>query len=471
MNAILGALKRPTGVVLDVLKSPTWVVTGLGLVGALLIAWGLVYMLERPERAFERQIVIVLGLIAVAPLFIFYRFGLLVFLFVSLVGEPFPGAARVVAPVGIVVAGRRFLDLMMLGRPLHGVANATVLWASLFVGAVAVSLVNAADLYAGAIGLATQIQLVVMVILVIDFVRSGVGIRWLMLMFVLAALVNAVIATYELFLGGDLGSEIRVEGSIGNANRFAAHQLILLCLVLPTIGYLKSLVLRMLLLVWVAVVLLTIVLTASRGAFVATIAALGVFFFLGGRSALRAKILIAVALLGFAVLLPFLPSETFFERIAKIPTSQEEAQDRHTGVGARLLYLESGIRMGLDHPWTGIGIRQFASSLQVYAPRQQPKGPSAHNMYVSVFAETGFPGLIILLGMLLSALSAAWKSEGGLASELRGSLAVAVQVALIAFMVYGLFGALESSKPAWMLIALAASLQARSRRPNDGMIS
>jgi O-antigen ligase len=284
--------------------------------------------------------------------------------------------------------------------------------------------------------------------------------------------VNTAIATYELVLGGDLGSdirEIRVEGSIGNANRFGAHQVILLCLVLPMIGYQRSLIRRLLLLVWMGIMLLSIVLTGSRGAFVAAVASLLAFFFLGSGSTAKAKMFIAAGIVGFALILPFLPSETFFDRVAKIPTSQDQAQDRHTGVGTRLAYIEKGIRMGLDHPWTGIGFKQFTPTLQIYLPRQQIRGESAHNMYVSVFAETGFPGFIVFLGVLLSALVASRTRLQGLGSPVVRSFAAAVQVALIAFLVYGLFGAIESSKPGWMLIALAASLQAMARRPPDQM--
>src|SRR5919106_306245 len=247
MSALLQALRRPT-----------CMVAGAGLVAAVLIAWGLVVTLERPERAFERQILVVLGLIGAAPLFVFYRLGLAVLLFASLVGDPFPGEVRATFLLGVVVAARRFLDVMLLGKRLHGAANAVVLWAGLFVGALGVSLVNVPDLYTAAIGLASYVQVLLMVLMLIDFVRGERDLRWLMVVFILAGLVNAGIAAYGLPVGGD---DVRAEGARGNANRFGVQQVILLSLVLPLIGYVRPLTLRMVLLGWVGVMLYSIVLS------------------------------------------------------------------------------------------------------------------------------------------------------------------------------------------------------------------
>ena len=64
--------------------------------------------------------------------------------------------------------------------------------------------------------------------------------------------------------------------------------------------------------------------------------------------------------------------------------------------------------MWLDNPIAGVGIGMFPSELKLYPNPQYTyyfsHGLVAHNMYVSMLAETGIIGAFLFLALLISAL-------------------------------------------------------------------
>lgn len=85
-----------------------------------------------------------------------------------------------------------------------------------------------------------------------------------------------------------------------------------------------------------------------------------------------------------------------------------------TSVSLRGAYWDAGLKMGLDHPWTGVGMDAYgdwyrrARSLNAATVLPGPKTftNAAHNVVIDFFAYGGFPLLISYLGMLaLAAIS------------------------------------------------------------------
>ena len=88
-----------------------------------------------------------------------------------------------------------------------------------------------------------------------------------------------------------------------------------------------------------------------------------------------------------------------------------------TSVSLRGAYWNAGLTMGMDHPWTGVGMDAYGDwyrrARSEYAATVLP-GPgvitnAAHNVVLDFFAYGGFPLLISYLGMLLLALVASVK--------------------------------------------------------------
>jgi O-antigen ligase len=153
----------------------------------------------------------------------------------------------------------------------------------------------------------------------------------------------------------------------------------------------------------------TILLTASRGATLATVVALTIIPLtqarLGGRQ--RVALLLTVILLIGGVLY-FVP-ETSWERLATVPTEFE--QGTFTG---RTIIWKAGWEIFRAHPFVGIGANAFRImvSRELSDPIRMGEAdpaPPAHNTFLSVLVEQGVLGFAVFCGML-----------GALAVSLRG---------------------------------------------------
>jgi putative inorganic carbon (hco3(-)) transporter len=125
----------------------------------------------------------------------------------------------------------------------------------------------------------------------------------------------------------------------------------------------------------------------------------------------------------------------------------------------------NGARIALDHPVAGVGIGGFR---RAYAERtglrgEEPKRAASHNTPVTVAAETGLPGLALLL----------WLIAAGVALPLRrasrsfaGRASLIVAIALVAIIVHSLFyNAFFEDPMTWGLLGLAALVVAWRTSP------
>src|SRR6266852_2473213 len=153
----------------------------------------------------------------------------------------------------------------------------------------------------------------------------------------------------------------------------------------------------------------TILLTASRGATLATVVALTIVPLtqarLGGRQ--RVALLLTVILLIGGIL--FFVPETSWERLATVPTEFE--QGTFTG---RTIIWKAGWEIFRAHPFVGIGANAFRVivSRELGEPIREgvaDPAPPAHNTFLSVLVEQGVIGFTVfcaLLGVLALSLRA-----------------------------------------------------------------
>jgi len=92
---------------------------------------------------------------------------------------------------------------------------------------------------------------------------------------------------------------------------------------------------------------------------------------------------------------------------------QFDKGDPESSIGARLMMWGAGMQYFASHPWTGIGVGQFARILQATPYCEQISDPvarshsivcvleHAHNDIVEAAATTGLPGLLTMLGLFL----------------------------------------------------------------------
>ncbi|GBL19107.1 hypothetical protein EMGBS3_08130 [Anaerolineaceae bacterium] len=81
-----------------------------------------------------------------------------------------------------------------------------------------------------------------------------------------------------------------------------------------------------------------------------------------------------------------------------VPTTENFA------VVERLAHWQAGAEMAAAHPWLGVGLGNYAAAYPRYRLLRWPLALGhAHNFYLNLAAETGLPGLLIFVALLLAA--------------------------------------------------------------------
>jgi putative inorganic carbon (HCO3(-)) transporter len=116
----------------------------------------------------------------------------------------------------------------------------------------------------------------------------------------------------------------------------------------------------------------------------------------------------------------------------------------------------NGLRIAVDHPVLGVGTGSFK---RAYAERtglkgEEPKKAASHSTPVTVVAETGIPGLVLLAWLGLASLWPAFRVRG---RSPAGRAALAAALTLGAIAVHSLFyNALFEDPTMWALLGLVA---------------
>lgn len=177
---------------------------------------------------------------------------------------------------------------------------------------------------------------------------------------------------------------------------------------------------------------LAVLFTYSRGGVVALAAVLGVTLL---RSKQRLPAAVAVVIVLVAAL-AFAP-QAWTDRVSSIADFQED-----DSVAGRFNSWWFAWNLALDRPLVGGGFGTFTADIfQIYAPDPETVFV-AHSIYFDSLATLGFPGLLMLLSLLVSVL---WRSERLRREALRrqaswfAGCAEAMQLSTVAFIVGGAF--------------------------------
>ena len=210
-----------------------------------------------------------------------------------------------------------------------------------------------------------------------------------------------------------------------------------------------------------AVVLLQIVLTGSRGGFLALMI---VFPFLAVRLLRRhLKILFGLALVLTVVI--FGVSNPLRDRLSGTLHANEEQTGLKMSNESRLSLLHAGTRMMLANALFGVGLGQFKANIERYG--DVPKAHIAHNTYLEIGAEQGVPTLIAFLLVPLAAFRSLRRSERLAAAvdnaRLR-ALSIAIQAGLAGFLVGACFLSAQYENFFWLMLFLSVPMERIVRR-------
>jgi O-antigen ligase len=170
------------------------------------------------------------------------------------------------------------------------------------------------------------------------------------------------------------------------------------------------------------------------------------------------------AVVALAVLAVLLVSVGFATPQVRNELLQESRQGLNSVTSDRAGLVGNGLRIAVDHPVVGVGTGSFK---RAYAERtglrgEEPKKAASHSTPVTVVAETGVLGLVLLSWLGLASLWPAFRARGRTGA---GRVALVAALTLGAIAVHSLFyNALFEDPTTWALMGLVAvALAARSR--------
>jgi O-antigen ligase len=262
----------------------------------------------------------------------------------------------------------------------------------------------------------------------------------------------------------------RATGTVGDPNELAAFLLVGLALAAGVgRGQGRSPLVKIVATVTVPLCAAGIFLSLSRGGLVA----FGVMLIVGTFFAGRWRLVLAVMLVVIVA-----SGVLYFTELASLP-AREHVTQAGGGTGRSDIW-KLGLRMVHAHPITGVGVGNFPVVSPNYALQpgallradlifsSAPK--ITHNTYLEVASETGIPGFLLFMAILLSCLGCAlkaarlWARQGQPNME---ALARAVFLGLVGMLTADFFISEMYSKLLWVMLALCPVLLAVARAERD----
>jgi hypothetical protein len=106
--------------------------------------------------------------------------------------------------------------------------------------------------------------------------------------------------------------------------------------------------------------------------------------------------------------------------------------------GGRSTLVSKGMKVALHHPVLGVGVGGFRRAYAdlAHLRGKEPKAAASHTTPITVAAETGVPGLLLLAWLVLAGLLLAFRRLG---RGFEGAARLAFGLALVAILVHCLF--------------------------------
>jgi putative inorganic carbon (HCO3(-)) transporter len=216
---------------------------------------------------------------------------------------------------------------------------------------------------------------------------------------------------------------------------------------------------RLLAMACVAVILLAVVFTYSRAAFIAL--AMVSVLIMYDLNINPTKVVMVVIPIIIVILLLLPPN--YVNRLLTLEEATS-AQSNEQSLKGRYSELIVAIQMFLDHPIIGVGVGNYSAHYQEYSTRlgidDRSQAREAHNYYTELAAEKGFVGIVAFVIMLIAIFNSIRRSKRQLQEIGRLDLIpwiCAVQYGFISYLFTSLFLHDSYSRYFWLLVAFIAA--------------
>ena len=311
-----------------------------------------------------------------------------------------------------------------------------------------------------------HLKTLVLMLLVIASVRSFADVERYLAAHILGA---AIYSAYAVFL-----LQVGEGGRLGSLFYYDANDLgLLLVCTLPFLLYFSRrgvrLALRLAAIPIAALLVMAIVKTGSRGAFLGLIG-VALFALLAFRAApVRARV---GWVIGGILALSMIASDQYWTQMQTILNPKDDYNWSGKAEGGRMEIWKRGVGYMMDRPLTGVGVQAFQTAEGTISPlaaRQSAgkglKWSAAHNSFVQIGAELGVPGLLFFVAMLVTA----FRSMGSLARsgfrDTQGrkdeaAMAQALRASLVGYVISGFFLSQGYAVFLYALLGLIVALSA-----------
>jgi len=199
-----------------------------------------------------------------------------------------------------------------------------------------------------------------------------------------------------------------------------------------------------------------ILLCRARSAFVAAmIVGVAALFYVPRRYRRWTVVLLVLGAIGTVRL----SDACFWQRMG---TTFSSAEERDGSAAWRLMVWRSSWNMFLQNP-LGVGASQFKWEIRKYSTELQWRRRDAHNSYILCVGETGVPGLVAYL----ATLGLSWYTLSRLSKRVKRTLVdpgffelliFANRMALLVYMIAGMFVSRFYTEATWILVVLPVSI-------------
>jgi O-antigen ligase len=282
----------------------------------------------------------------------------------------------------------------------------------------------------GAINKTVDFAKTVVIVAVMTMAVSTVA-RFRRLIFIQAASAG-MIGIVSFYKGAIRG--MRLEGAIGgiytNPNDLALALVLTLPFCLFFMLTARSFPRKMGWAVLSMVMAYIVILTASRGGFIALALAIAVCLWHFGVKGRRFYLLIITMVLGTAFFLH--AGKTLLARLEGTFNPGENVAHAYASSQARQQTLIKSLKVTAEHPLFGVGVGDY--------PIISGSWTETHNVYTAFSAEAGIPALLLFLLILRRAFSNLWKARKwvGDTTEL-GMIGASLEASMLAFAVASFF--------------------------------
>lgn len=458
---------------------------GLAL-GTGAIASLLVIAIPNPVHLF----IIIAGATAVLAMTISVEFGLLILVFttytrfsdIMIEFHGAPSVAKLLVPLLFLIVFARWI--VYGDRPVGWRRAALVVVGYGLVGFV--SLLYARNFAATQEELIRYAKDAIIVVLVVMLLQRAATLRRVAWALLAVAIFTGSLSVYQYLTGtfdnnywgfaqanvfniiGET-NDYRISGPTAGPNEYAQMLLLLVPLALDRLWHERSHLLRFLAGWALAVSVLSIIFTFSRGGALGLVVLLAVM--LVRRPPRPAVLLVTLVLL--VPLLQLVPPE-YTDRMRTLtnllPGSRQQVETEVSFRG-RLSENMSAWQMFREHPFIGVGLHNYSTHYQDYSrrlgldPRRESR--AAHNMYLQIAAEQGLVGLAAFGGLLWVVFGSLYQARqdfirAGLHDY--ANITFALAMAVLGFLLAGAFLHLIHPRFWWLLVGIAMASPHIARR-------